>query len=395
MSNPNDQNETGKNDDAGQKLHGLVRGACPECEETIPWATLDCPHCNYQRSFDQKQYDLLMRCSRAEDILQWNQWRRAERTGVIKLDGASLTQANLKGADLEGANLRGAELCGANLQGARLLGTRMQAAILAGANLQGAHLCEATLEGANLHGANLEGADLPAANLERADLRVANLQGAHLRKANLQGANLNYANLMGADASLARLDGGTVISECRVDAETDFTSVGLASACIEPRLRARLEYNIRRIGWRNWYKSHPLLAIAARPFWWASDYGRSTKRILYVFLLLTVFFWGLYYLSGVLCPPGMVENLFEMNGKAVPGELVPMRALYFSVVTMTTLGFGDIHANPQSHMSHIILSFHVLLGYVLLGALITRFAIMFQGVAVPWERPPPPKQETD
>ena len=56
-----------------------------------------------------------------------------------------------------------------------------------------------------------------------------------------------------------------------------------------------------------------------------------------------------------------------------------VRVLYFSVVTMTTLGFGDMYAEPGSIFGHILLIFQVLLGYVLLGALITRFAILFSG----------------
>ncbi len=52
-------------------------------------------------------------------------------------------------------------------------------------------------------------------------------------------------------------------------------------------------------------------------------------------------------------------------------------ALYFSVVTMTTLGFGDIAANPDSWCGQTLLMLQVILGYVLLGALITRFAVLF------------------
>jgi hypothetical protein len=57
--------------------------------------------------------------------------------------------------------------------------------------------------------------------------------------------------------------------------------------------------------------------------------------------------------------------------------LVLLRPIYFSVVTMTTLGFGDMHANPVSVWGHVLLTFQVILGYVLLGALVTRFAVLF------------------
>ena len=44
---------------------------------------------------------------------------------------------------------------------------------------------------------------------------------------------------------------------------------------------------------------------------------------------------------------------------------------------MTTLGFGDIYAHPTSFWGHLLLTLQVLLGYVLLAALVTRFAVLF------------------
>lgn len=109
-----------------------------------------------------------------------------------------------------------------------------------------------------------------------------------------------------------------------------------------------------------------------RCFWELSDYGMSTPRILAVFPFSAIGFALLYYLWGLLAPPGIVENLFKVAGMAVPFYVVPIRALYFSVVTMTTLGFDDLHANPASVWGHVFLAVQVILGYVILGALITR-----------------------
>ena len=48
---------------------------------------------------------------------------------------------------------------------------------------------------------------------------------------------------------------------------------------------------------------------------------------------------------------------------------------------MTILGLGDMYANAHSLIrglfGHALLAFQVILGYVLLGALITRFAVLF------------------
>lgn len=44
---------------------------------------------------------------------------------------------------------------------------------------------------------------------------------------------------------------------------------------------------------------------------------------------------------------------------------------------MTTLGFGDVYAAPTSAVGQFLLSLQVVLGYILLGALVTRFAMLF------------------
>jgi hypothetical protein len=53
---------------------------------------------------------------------------------------------------------------------------------------------------------------------------------------------------------------------------------------------------------------------------------------------------------------------------------------------MTTLGFGDMYAKSGSWFGHILLVFQVLMGYIMLGALVTRFAILFSGVG-PAQKP--------
>jgi hypothetical protein len=77
--------------------------------------------------------------------------------------------------------------------------------------------------------------------------------------------------------------------------------------------------------------------------------------------------------------PGIVANLFVVDGRPLPKGIVFVRAIYFSIETMTTLGFGDMYANPHSVAGYVILSIQVLMGYVLLGVLVTRFAVLFTG----------------
>lgn len=244
-------------------------------------------------------------------------------------------------------------------------------------------LAEAPLQGVRLSGANLQGAGLVGADLQGATLFGANLQDADLREAELRGAKLWYADIRGTIFRSVIVDGETVIHTAKVDRRTDFSGVGLAGARVKRGLRQVLEYNIRRIGWRQWCKEHPLTAMLARAFWGVSDYGFSTRRILCSIGLVSALFAVIYTIN-----PGFLH----LDSSA--GELRGFtHALYFSVVTTTTLGFGDIRAHPDSGAGQWTLMVHVLLGYVLLGALIARLAVLFSadgpalGFYVGWDRP--------
>ena len=75
-----------------------------------------------------------------------------------------------------------------------------------------------------------------------------------------------------------------------------------------------------------------------------------------------------------ISPKPIITPAFCQPLRWYPGFL---HASYFSVVTMTALGFGDIAANPDSWQGQVLLMVQVSLGYMLLGALVTRFAVLF------------------
>lgn len=300
-----------------------------------------------------EQYRRLKRCSDHKDISEWNAWRDGNLSEEIWLSGAALRHAHLEGAEMWDAHLEGADLTQAHLEGADLMR----------AHLEGAYLMRAHLEGAIMWGAHLEGADLWTAHLE--------------------GAELNAATMRAARFNMVSVDGGTTLAACKIDRDTLFTGAALDNARVEPGLKQMLKYNIRRRRWRAWYnEGSPRLQHAKKafvqPFWCMSDYGRSTGRIIVCFFGLAVLFAAFYYIWGLVDHPGIVDSLFEDQQGTIDPGYVPLRALYFSVVTMTTLGFGDMHAVARGVWGHLLLMLQVLLGYVLLAALVTRFAVLFQ-----------------
>ena len=286
---------------------------------------------------------MLKRCSDKKDVAEWNEWREQHPNQEILLEGADLAKAQLERANL------------------------------ARANLSYAHLYEANLKGVNLDMANLQSARMQRANLEGAFIPMANLQNADLIEVNLKNAHLGGANLEGADFETVTVDGGTLIWNCKVSRYsknkhfTNFAGVGLDSARIDAGIKQLLEYNIRRKNWDEWYKEHWLLRWPVWSFWLLSNYGLRTWRIIFTFFGLAFGFALVYW----LLPSSVIVNGGNDDIRGL------WHAVYFSVVTMTTLGFGDIAANPDSWIGQTLLMVQVILGYVLLGALITRFAVLF------------------
>lgn len=385
---------------------------------------------------------------------------------VLIVNGEINSDSNLQGQDLSKACLKGV-----NLQNLRLEKANFSESDLTNASLCNSIFTQSNFSKSNLSYTFLRKANLGGANLSDANLSNADFEGAILSGAILNGANLNGTNLCHVDADYSIVDGLTLLRNCKIDSRSNFTGVGLDAARIDGDLKARLNRNIRRsyweqkyLNWRNlhsdeikllvlllhkicgWsifrhlytvqYKALRLLKSSllyayivisenklfkilrsllylvsvklVKFFWWMSDYGSSTTRIMGVFFGFVFLFAFLYLLptespSWAFWPTpldtpfleGLDKYSCNINSKKLSffqEEVIYIgncttksfalfgRSLYFSVVTMTTLGFGDIYAHPSSLLGHVMVISQVFIGYLLLGALITRLSILFQNV---------------
>ena len=290
------------------------------------------------------------------------------------LSGRDLTGANLEGADLAGADLTGARLTGANLRGAHLEGAVLERAQVLGADLTDADLSgaraaqanfgQATLTGANLFTIDLTDAALSHADLTGADVRVAKLGGARLLEADLTEADFSRADLRDADLTGATV-GGTVFHDADLRSAvfrglSGYDSADWIGATIEGvdfagAYMARREIMDQNYlhEFRNRSRRH---AVIYRIWWLTSDCGRSLSRWGAWTVVLAIAFAAAY---------GMVDVDFG----DYPTELSP---LYYSVVTLTTLGYGDVL--PASQAAQVLVIAQVVIGYVMLGGLLSIFA---------------------
>ena len=361
------------------------------------------------------------------------------RFSGANLNDANLSGANLSRADIRDSDLTNTELRQAMLRFAFFTNTDLSGADLTEADFQCTHFHSVvTLNKARLNQANLTQTRLAFTDLIESFLHEANLSNAYIHDCDLSHANLDYANLSGVtvfrsrlrgmSARYAILDGETRIltPESEVNDHTDFTGVGLGNARMPGRLKSKLNRNIRKLYWEGrpcrfkpwWLKKYAEVLKAPRDrsswetygrfvqmkprwlpelillrfllavpiwfywtsiwlFWQVSDYGNSTKRLVFAFFSISLFFSSLYVLPTIPVPDFVTKNFkIEYEWGALDGT-IPLwitckypwvegidkftddrpdgtqvtvkienmgfrflRSFYFSVVTMTTLGFG-------------------------------------------------------
>jgi hypothetical protein len=191
---------------------------------------------------------------------------------------------------------------------------------------------------ANLQGADLREADLSGANLMGADVRGANFCGATLTKVKLTGVRWKRAAMSRKFRGIQDLEScyGNALFK-RDAADQDYLDT--------------LQEHWKSSGWK-------------RTLFWAwgffSDYGRSLSRVALLALSIAVIFAIIYSVWPELLG-------FETWGK---DKFTPV---YFSIVTYTTLGFGDI--TPKGHFwGEIIVVIEVIIGYATLGCLLAVLA---------------------
>lgn len=264
---------------------------------------------------------------------------------------------------------------------------RLESYASGGGMLQGISLKKANLRNVNLvipgsaEGYDMRGADLYRANLEHAHLFNINLEGASLMKANLQLANLHCAqlqnsNLLGTKLTGAKIDnikiGSHVQQEAiakKADKDNDLVKARdfyEQSEEIYRNLRkaaegngiytlaghyARKELTMRRMQYDKWSQKR-IVSKAVDLF---CGYGESPINVILFSLMLIFVCAILFFLFGVQSEEGIIQLSFE---KSFLDNLMNFfSTIYFSVVTFTTLGYGDIQPVGLSRLVATIEAF--------------------------------------
>lgn len=203
---------------------------------------------------------------------------------------------------------------------------------------------------------DLRGVNLSAKNLSNVDLGGCDFYGAVFRKAHLVQSNLDFsyfseADIRGADLSWSSAR-DAFFDNVIFDQATKLLGVPLQSVNFNLAAllydQARTEQRIAHLERRS-----PRFAVFLK---WTCDYGRSVSRWTLWAIAVMVFYAGIFYLSR----------------DGIKGCESFTDAIYFSVITFTTLGYGDIV--PITTITKLMVMTEVLVGYVMAGLLVAILA---------------------
>lgn len=267
------------------------------------------------------------------------------------LKGALFVGANLRGASLFDVEAEGAEFAGADLTGAVLHGGRFARAGFGSANLSGIEGIDAKFEAASFVKANLTGANLVGTSMPDTCWREAKLVNADLRRADLPSADFTAVDLAGARFDDAELQGAKL---SRVRGFREASWLGVDAGSLDRRGACFLNDFIEDQNFLAEYRSQGRSYEWTYRVWWlTSDCGRSVGRWAACSAAIALIFTLLYTQVGI--DYGSHETWLS--------------PFYFSVVTLTTLGYGDVL--PATAAAQFVVIMEVIIGYVMLGGLIS------------------------
>ncbi len=287
------------------------------------------------------------------------------------LAGLDLSGADLSSCDLSNADMRGTRLVGANLSEATLFGTDLTGAELLGANLDGANLTDAQMDNAGFGKASAVNAEFfnvsatnatfTGADLTNADFRAARLENTRMKETDLRNVSFDGARMSGADLSGSPVDGAsfrdTDLTDTRLRSVHGYQSADWVGADLRNvdftgawlLRRHALDENYLH-EFRSQSDRHEWIYKA----WWVtSDCGRSLFRWSAWTVVIAMIYAVAY--TQVDIEWGSAETSFS--------------PVYYSVVTFTTLGYGDVL--PSSVPAQILAVSEVILGYFSLGGMMS------------------------
>jgi uncharacterized protein YjbI with pentapeptide repeats len=303
------------------------------------------------------------------------------------LSGSKLHRTDFGGSNLSGVDFRGADIHETHFGGTELIGANFYDLDVRSAGFGGATMEEIILESSEMQGLDLSNRDLSGANLKNANLTDTNLRGTDLQGADLEGAVVENTDLREADLTDAKTY-QTYFHNIRLNRETILSDPCVYDKNNEYQKAIRVYREYQQI-----LKNNSLPDSARRfrvlekhtkkdqctSFWTKKGkqissaiwlYGESWKRVLATTVLVISSYSIFYTYLGIGRAERLPDSLtiFEMN-IGIPDLIETfLTGLYFSILTFSTMGYGDLQ--PSGFIMKFLAGSEALLGGLLLAALV-------------------------
>ena len=249
-------------------------------------------------------------------------------------------------------DLRGVDFSGfSNLKDNEIFGFDFSNCALKHSNFADSDFTSSVFRNSDVLYCDFSNAILEGCDFSNTNLTLSHFDHARLEEADFRGAWLTLASFVDADLGFIKFD-----------RKTDFQNIDLAT--IRGSSNPLFISSIKRKHFLKHFKEHSLKNKILYYVWLIiSDCGQSFLRWAMASLLICIAFGFMYSLSP--------ERFSILNNR----KPTWFTFYYYSAVTFTTLGFGDVV--PNSILSEIAVTSEVVLGYVMLGGLISIFATKF------------------
>jgi len=295
----------------------------------------------------------------------------SERSELAALKGINLSSLDLSGMNFSLTDLSGTSFFGCNLTNANFFQSNLSDCDFTGATVEGANFTDttldcasfgqATLKGTTFFGASLTDATLTGVKATDSEFRATDMSNVRMREAQLKDCDFTSSTLCGADLSESYVRGSvfndadmrnTRLRHIKGFRHCQWIGVDIRNINFAGAYRTR-RFIVDQNYLHEFRRQGKLYEYIYFVWWLTSNCGRSLFRWLAVIIAQILFFAVVY---------SFLDFEFKL-GKTW------FSYIYFSIVTSTTLGYGDII--PASPTAQVVAMMQVLLGYVMLGGFLS------------------------
>lgn len=261
-----------------------------------------------------------------------------------KLSGVTFIRCDLTHNFLQQHDLSHSDLSGTDFSNSNMIATIFKGATANGAIFKSVSLSRANFSACSLSNTEFVDSDLTSANFSLAKLKLAAF------------VNSNLAGAIGKQHSYIR----RLKESFKKNRESNFIGCRIDGSYGNERLKKAFNE-----------EAYVEEFAAAHPHWYklwliSSDCGRSMRLWSIWSLVIAVSFAIAFFNIGL---SGFTFN-DQITELVQAGDFFPF--VYYSVVTFTTLGFGDI--TPINFLAMALVILEVIVGFVMLGLLISILA---------------------